>query len=216
VGPRGIMALVEEEVRESLRVKQAFLQERAETLAAICAALAEKLERGGKLLSFGNGGSAADAQHIAAEFVGRYRLERAALPAMPPTVNSSTLAAVTNDYGYEEVFARQIEAFGAEQDAAIGISTRGNSPNVLRGGADSGVPHPGGHVVSGYCERVLTKQAAGKRIRNGDSGESHGIAADARETQRVGVACGNVVGGPGVNVRGGIRSEPAGGALDGA
>jgi D-sedoheptulose 7-phosphate isomerase len=133
MGPRDVRAWVEEEVRESLRVKEAFLQECAGTLAAICAALAERLERGGKLLLFGNGGSAADAQHIAAEFVGRYQLERAAFSAMALTVNSSTLTAVANDYGYEEVFARQIGAFGAEKDAAIGISTSGNSPSVLRG-----------------------------------------------------------------------------------
>ena len=82
---RELLTWIEEEVRESLRVKQALLQECVETLAAICAALAERLERGGKLLLFGNGGSAADAQHIAAEFVGRYRCERAAIPAMALT-----------------------------------------------------------------------------------------------------------------------------------
>jgi D-sedoheptulose 7-phosphate isomerase len=131
--PRDVRARVEEEVRESLRVKEAFLQECVGMLAAICTALAERLERGGKLLLFGNGGSAADAQHIAAEFVGRYQLERAALPAIALTANSSTLTAVANDYGYKEVFARQIGAFGAEEDAAVGISTSGNSPNVLRG-----------------------------------------------------------------------------------
>ncbi len=98
---RELIAWIEEEVGESLRVKQAFLQECAEPLAAICAALAERLERGGKLLLFGNGGSAADAQHIAAEFVGRYRCERAAIPAMALTVNSSTVTAVANDYGYD-------------------------------------------------------------------------------------------------------------------
>jgi D-sedoheptulose 7-phosphate isomerase len=192
-----VMAWIEEEVGESLGVKQAFLQECAEPLAAICAALAERLERGGKLLLFGNGGSAADAQHIAAEFVGRYQLERMALPAIALTVNSSTLTAVANDYGYEEVFARQIGAFGAEKDAAIGISTSGNSPNVLRGIATARqrgmltvgfTGHAGGelkrlaglclcvpsdvtarvqechilagHIVSGYCERVITEQAA--------------------------------------------------------
>jgi D-sedoheptulose 7-phosphate isomerase len=132
-GPDDIMAWVEEEMVESLRAKQAFIKECAGTLSAICAALADRLERGGKLLLFGNGGSAADAQHIAAEFVGRYQLERAALPAMALTVNSSILTAVANDYGYEEVFARQISAFGTEKDAAVGISTSGNSQNVLRG-----------------------------------------------------------------------------------
>jgi D-sedoheptulose 7-phosphate isomerase len=194
---RGLIAWIEEEVGESLRVKQTFLQECAETLAAICMALAERLEREGKLLLFGNGGGAADAQHIAAEFIGRYQLERTALPAIALTVNSSMLTAVANDYGYEEVFARQISVLGTEKDAAIGISTSGNSPNVLRGIAAArqrGMLTVGlagetggelkrladlylcvpsnvtariqechilpGHIVSGYCERVLTEQAA--------------------------------------------------------
>src|ERR1700682_3283133 len=86
-GPDDIMVWVEKEMVESLRVQQAFIKECAGTLSAICAGLAERLEQGGKLLLFGNGGSAADAQHIAAEFVGRYQLERAALPAMALTVN---------------------------------------------------------------------------------------------------------------------------------
>jgi D-sedoheptulose 7-phosphate isomerase len=132
-GSRELMTWIQEEVRESQRVKQAFLQECAETLAAICVALSEKLGRGGKLLLFGNGGSAADAQHISAEFVGRYCCERAAIPAMALTVNSSTVTAVANDYGYDEVFARQVAAFGMKNDVAIGISTSGNSPSVLRG-----------------------------------------------------------------------------------
>jgi D-sedoheptulose 7-phosphate isomerase len=132
-GAPALLAWIEEEVNESFRVNEAFLQECAVTLAAICAALADRFERRGKLLLFGNGGSAADAQHIAAEFVGRYRCERAAIPAMALTVNGSTVTAVANDYGYDEVFARQVEAFGAKNDAAIGISTSGNSPSVLRG-----------------------------------------------------------------------------------
>src|SRR6202140_5692012 len=93
---RGLGAWIEEEGRESLRVKQALLQECAETLAAICAALAERLERGGKLLLFGNGGSAADAQHIAAEFVGRYSRDRQALAAIALTTDTSILTAIDN------------------------------------------------------------------------------------------------------------------------
>jgi phosphoheptose isomerase len=91
------------------------------------------LHSGGKLLFFGNGGSAADAQHIAAEFVGRFVAERRGLPAMALTTDSSILTAVSNDYGFERIFARQIEAFGRPNDVAIGISTSGNSPNVLEG-----------------------------------------------------------------------------------
>jgi len=88
---------------------------------------------GGKLLFFGNGGSAADAQHLAAEFVGRFVRERAGLPAIALTTDSSILTAVGNDYGFDWVFARQLEALGRAGDVAIGISTSGNSPNVLEG-----------------------------------------------------------------------------------
>ena len=91
------------------------------------------LRAGGKLLFFGNGGSAADAQHLAAEFVGRFVRERAGLPAIALTTDSSILTAVGNDYGFDRVFARQLEALGRAGDVAIGISTSGNSPNVLEG-----------------------------------------------------------------------------------
>jgi D-sedoheptulose 7-phosphate isomerase len=91
------------------------------------------MQQGGKLLLFGNGGSAADAQHIAAEFVGRFAIERAALPAFALSVNTSCVTAIGNDYGFDQVFARQIEAFGKPGDVALGISTSGNSPNVLLG-----------------------------------------------------------------------------------
>jgi D-sedoheptulose 7-phosphate isomerase len=88
---------------------------------------------GGKVLFFGNGGSAADAQHLAAEFVGRFVRERAGLPAIALTTDSSILTAVGNDYGFEQVFARQIHALGRPGDVAVAISTSGNSANVLEG-----------------------------------------------------------------------------------
>jgi D-sedoheptulose 7-phosphate isomerase len=128
-----VLPEIEAEIEESVRAKQQFLQSCKGVLAAICIAVADRLQKGGKLLLFGNGGSAADAQHIAAEFVGRYQLERDAFPAMSLTSNTSTVTAVANDYGFQEVFARQIAAFGRSVDAAIGISTSGNSPNVIRG-----------------------------------------------------------------------------------
>src|SRR6516165_8672353 len=102
-------------------------------IGAVSAALLNALQQGRKALLFGNGGSAADAQHIAAEFVGRFAIERAALPVMALSVNTSCVTAIGNDYGFERVFARQIEAFGGEGDVAIGISTSGNSLNVLNG-----------------------------------------------------------------------------------
>src|SRR6266704_6431709 len=117
-------------VEASIATKQELV--RSSVLVSIVAKVSEvlikALQEGGKLLLFGNGGSAADAQHIAAEFVGRYRCERTAIPAMALTVNSSTVTALANDYGYDEVFARQVAAFGTKNDAAIGISTSGNSP----------------------------------------------------------------------------------------
>jgi D-sedoheptulose 7-phosphate isomerase len=102
-------------------------------IAAVAEVLVNALRQGQKVLLFGNGGSAADAQHIAAEFVGRFAIERAALPASALSVDTSCLTAIGNDYGFERVFARQIEAFGKAGDVAIGISTSGNSPNVLLG-----------------------------------------------------------------------------------
>src|SRR6478736_6215396 len=93
--------------------------------------IATCLRAGGKLLFFGNGGSAADAQHLAAEFVGRFVRERAGLPAIALTTDSSILTAVGNDYGFDQIFARQLEALGRAGDVAIGISTSGNSPNVI-------------------------------------------------------------------------------------
>lgn len=104
------------------------LQAAAEKLAA---KIAHSMRNGGKLLVFGNGGSAADAQHMAAEFVGRYMKERRALPAIALTANTSSLTAIGNDYGYERTFSRQVEALCSKGDIALGISTSGNSPNVV-------------------------------------------------------------------------------------
>ena len=106
-------------------------QDPAPVVAAIEATVAA-LANGGKVLAFGNGGSAADAQHFAAEFVARYACPRRALPAVALTADTSVLTAVGNDLGYERVFARQIEALGRAGDVAVGISTSGRSANVLR------------------------------------------------------------------------------------
>ncbi len=96
-------------------------------------AMFDSFMNGGKVLAFGNGGSAADAQHLSAELVGRFVRERRALPAIALSTDTSILTAVSNDYGYDRVFVRQIEALGREGDVAIGISTSGASPNVLEG-----------------------------------------------------------------------------------
>lgn len=103
------------------------------TVAAASQQMTEALRRGDKVLLFGNGGSAADAQHIAAELVGRFAFDRRALPALALSVNSSCVTAIGNDYGFAQLFSRQIEALGRRGDVAIGISTSGNSQNVING-----------------------------------------------------------------------------------
>jgi D-sedoheptulose 7-phosphate isomerase len=119
--------------RESIRLKESFLKENMEVLEEAIRTLASVLGQGNKILLFGNGGSAADAQHIAAEFVNRYIMDRPPLPAIALTTDSSVLTAISNDFGYEEIFEKQIKALGNKGDAAVGISTSGSSPNVLRG-----------------------------------------------------------------------------------
>ena len=101
-------------------------------IAAVAEVIAASLKQGGSVLVFGNGGSAADAQHFAAELVGRYEKDRKAWPAVALTTDTSALTAIGNDYGFDRVFARQLEALGKKGDVAVGISTSGNSPNVLR------------------------------------------------------------------------------------
>ncbi len=123
---------VSSEIQESIAVKSELRASCLSTILRMAEVIVGRVKAGHKLLIFGNGGSAADAQHIAAEFVGRYRAERSALPAVALTTDTSALTAIGNDYGFEEVFARQIAAVGAAGDVAIGISTSGNSKNVLR------------------------------------------------------------------------------------
>jgi D-sedoheptulose 7-phosphate isomerase len=128
-----IQTLIAREIQESIDVKLGLLGSAIARISVAAARVADAIASGHKLLVFGNGGSAADAQHIAAEFVGRYQSHRRALPAIALTTNSSVLTAISNDYGFEDVFARQIEAFGSLDDVALAISTSGDSPNVLSG-----------------------------------------------------------------------------------
>ncbi|MEO0447928.1 MAG: D-sedoheptulose 7-phosphate isomerase [Verrucomicrobiota bacterium] len=109
------------------------LEGQTDTFAKMAQRLVDCLQAGHKLCLFGNGGSAADAQHIAAELVGRFQRERRALPAIAFTTDTSNLTAIANDYGYDHVFARQVEALCQEGDLVLGISTSGNSPNVIHG-----------------------------------------------------------------------------------
>jgi D-sedoheptulose 7-phosphate isomerase len=128
------LTLLETRIRESVRAQEQLLDATAlATIARAADAISLSLRSGGKLIAFGNGGSAADATHVAAEFVGRFLVERRALPALSLTDNSSSTSAIGNDYGFERVFARQVEAFGARGDVALAISTSGRSANVLAG-----------------------------------------------------------------------------------
>jgi len=119
-------------LRESADLKLKLANDAAPTIVKAANTITASLKAGGKVLLFGNGGSAADAQHLAAEFVGRFAMERRALPAIAFTTDSSILTAIGNDYGYEHVFVRQMEALGRPNDVAIGISTSGKSPNVVQ------------------------------------------------------------------------------------
>lgn len=120
-----------EEFEASIMVKRRTREEQMPAIVAIGAQAVEAFRRGNKILLCGNGGSAADAQHIATEFVSRFRRERPGLPAIALTTDTSLLTAIGNDYGYERVFARQVEAHGRPGDLIIGISTSGTSASVI-------------------------------------------------------------------------------------
>ena len=116
---------------ESIQTKEQVLKSLVPVIEKTAHLMIKVLESGHKILLFGNGGSAADSQHIAAELVGRFMVKRRALPAIALTTDTSNLTALGNDFGYETVFERQVEALGQRGDLAIGISTTGNSPNVV-------------------------------------------------------------------------------------
>lgn len=118
--------------KESMSVKQKFLDDNIETIIEVSKVLADTFSSGGKLILFGNGGSACDASHIAAEFVNRFKKERPAFPALALNTDTAVLTSIANDYDYVSVFERQVKAFGQEGDIVIAISTSGNSPNVVK------------------------------------------------------------------------------------
>ncbi|MBI1976661.1 MAG: D-sedoheptulose 7-phosphate isomerase [Candidatus Omnitrophica bacterium] len=123
---------VQQSLQDSIETKRKLMDQEAGLIVRIAQEMAGALKEGRKILLFGNGGSAADAQHIAAELVGRFMAERPSWPALALTANTSTLTAIGNDYGYEQTFSRQVEGLGKPGDVAVGISTSGKSPNVLR------------------------------------------------------------------------------------
>jgi D-sedoheptulose 7-phosphate isomerase len=118
---------------DSASVKQQFVREHADRIVEVAKLIVRAFREGHKVLLFGNGGSATDAAHIAAEFVGRYKRERAPLPAIALATDVAAITCIANDYGYDELFARQVRAHGQKGDLAIAISTSGNSSNVLKG-----------------------------------------------------------------------------------
>lgn len=125
-----MMGMIDNEMRLHLETIQKSMDEIQSYIYTACVIITDTLARGNKVLLCGNGGSAADAQHIAAELTGRYKTERRGLPGIALTTDTSALTAIGNDYGYERVFDRQVEALAREGDLLIGISTSGNSKNV--------------------------------------------------------------------------------------
>ncbi|MCK4519459.1 MAG: SIS domain-containing protein [Candidatus Omnitrophica bacterium] len=119
-------------LQSSIDAKKELLNKSVSSIAEIAKAMASAVKSGKKIIIFGNGGSAADSQHMAAELIGRFKKERRAVPAIALTVNSSILTSIANDYDYSEIFSRQIDALGQEGDIALAISTSGNSANVIK------------------------------------------------------------------------------------
>jgi D-sedoheptulose 7-phosphate isomerase len=148
----------------------------APSIAEMSDLIATALAGGNKLLVMGNGGSAADSQHFVAEIVGRFKLERAALPAVALSTDTSILTAIGNDYGFESIFSRQVEALAAPGDVVVGISTSGNSPNVFkalktaqsRGCRTIGLLGKDGGNIRGICDLALVMPSSDTpRIQEG-------------------------------------------------
>ena len=128
-----LLSLISDDIRDSIEVKQKILSDRLllEQISRLTLDCHNSLKRGGKIIFAGNGGSFADAQHLSSEFVSRFRFDRAPLASLTLATNSSSISAISNDYGYEKVFARELEAVAHPQDVFIPITTSGNSSNVL-------------------------------------------------------------------------------------
>jgi D-sedoheptulose 7-phosphate isomerase len=156
-------AMISNELQAHKEVIQKVIDQLQEDIFKASEMAIETLKRGNKILLFGNGGSAGDAQHIAAELTGRYKTERRGLPAIALTTDTSALTAIGNDYGYQRVFDRQVEALAAKGDLLIGISTSGNSPNVMSalklgkeiGCLTLGMSGRGGGRMTEFCDLNL-------------------------------------------------------------
>ena len=162
-------ALVSQRLDEHLDVVRT-LRDSTGTISEIAGIITAALRSGGKVLTFGNGGSATDAQHLVGELVGRYYLERKALPAVALTTNTSIITAVANDYEFDRVFERQIEALGCPGDVAVGISTSGHSRNVLRAlrkAKDIGLSAVG--MSGGDADEMETETDVCLRVQSSDT-----------------------------------------------
>lgn len=161
---------VRQQMQNTLSTIESVLRDETltSTILSVAERIAQSLQRGGKLMVVGNGGSAADAQHLAAEFISRLTRDRPALHAIALTTDSSILTAIGNDYGYENVFSRQIEAIGRSGDVLLAISTSGNSPNILKalercathGVYSIGLTGGSGGKMKDLCDSILIAPSA--------------------------------------------------------
>ncbi len=157
------LEIIQEHAEEGAKLRRSFLADCAPVLDAAARCMARSLAHGGKILVCGNGGSAADAQHMTGELLGRFLMERPSLPAVALNVDTSTLTAVGNDYGYEEVFARQVSGLGRPGDVLVAFSTSGGSANVIKaieaargkGMAVVGLTGKGGGRMASMCDHLL-------------------------------------------------------------
>ncbi len=156
--------LIEKALRDSVKRKEAFVKKNTANLILLAEKIVSTFTADRKLMICGNGGSAADAQHIAAEFVNRFMLERPPLPAIALTTDTSIITSIGNDYSFDEIFSKQIKAFGAEGDMLLALSTSGNSPNVVaavktarkRGIYTAGLTGDTGGKLEGLVNLALT------------------------------------------------------------
>jgi len=171
--------IIEEILAESIAVKDRFIHSHLDALVRTATLMADCVAAGKKIMLFGNGGSAADAQHIAAEFVNRFEIERRPLPAIALTTDTSVITSIGNDYHFDEIFSKQVRALGCAGDVALGISTSGNSNNVLKAIAISnemglhtvGLSGPGGRLKEIAAISLCVESETTARIQ-----ESHALA----------------------------------------
>jgi len=150
---------ISELLTEDTTVKKALLETQVTAIEDLAKMMISTIKAGGKILVFGNGGSASDSLHIAAELVGRFRKERKSLPAIALSANISSITALGNDYGFEYIFERQIEGLGKKGDMALGISTSGKSKNVIRGIKKASEANMKTAVLTGKSEGELSRIA---------------------------------------------------------